>query len=183
MRLLAAAFADDAVTQHFLRQDDRNADATARFFTLALERQSLPFGEVTHIDHAATALWVPPGRWQLGWRDQLALAPEIVRIAGFTGIPRALRGLAAMERHHPAEPHMYLVFLGTHPDHRRQGLAGTLMRAMLERCDREGLPVYLENTKATNEAWYRNHGFEVAHDIPLGPGSPEYYRGMWRDPR
>lgn len=186
VRTLSLCFHDDAVVQHFLRQDDRNSEASARFFRLAVERMSLPYGEVQHTEVAgdvvAVALWVPPGCWSLGLAQQLRLLRHAVPIAGRHRLVTALRGLHHMDRCHPHEPHMYLSFLCTHPEHRGRGLGSQLLRAMTERCDRQRLPIYLENTKASNEAFYRHHGFEPRGTIPL-PGGPSYYLGMWRRPR
>jgi len=183
VELLALGFADDPVVQHFLRQDHRHHDAERRFFRLAVTRMSLPFGEVRQVGTVATALWVPPGCWRLGLREQLELFPQTVRITGRRRLLPALRGLAAMNRLHPPEPHMYLSFLCTHPDHQRRGHGGRLLADMTARCDQAELPIYLENTKPNNEAFYRHFGFEVVHDIPLPPDGPRYYTGMWRRPR
>jgi ribosomal protein S18 acetylase RimI-like enzyme len=181
--MLVTTFDDDPVVNWYIRQDRKRALAFREFFELALSRQSLPFGEVYHMeDYKAAALWVPPGHWQLGIRDQLLLAPAILRIAGVRLLKRALIGLAAMEAAHPPEPHMYLLFLGTHPAHRGRGMGGTMLMDMLTRCDAEKVPVYLENTKPENESFYRHFGFEVTGDIRLAEDGP-YYRGMWRAPR
>lgn len=183
VELLALAFDDDPIVNWFVRQDSRRHQAMRHFFDLALRRQTLPHNEVYHYEGLkGVALWAPPNRWSLSWRDQLQLAPAIVAIASWMGIPRALQGLQAMEHAHPTEPHVYLSFLCTHPDHRGEGVGTTLLTDMLRRCDRGALPVYLENTKPENEAFYRHHGFRVTGDIRLGPEAPAYYAAMWRDP-
>lgn len=180
--LLQRAFDDDPVIRWLLRDDDRFPTAAREFFELALVRQCLPHGEVRHIAHQATALWAPSDRWQLGILDQLLLAPSIFRIAGWWRVRTALKALDVLEAMHPHQPHMYLAFLATDPDHQGRGLGSSLLRAMAERCSAEGLPMYLENTKPENESFYRHHGFEVIHDIHLGPGAPDYYTGMWWAP-
>ena len=53
---------------------------------------------------------------------------------------------------------------------------------MLERCDAEGLPAYLESSKERNVPFYRRHGFEVREEIHFGPGGPPMWP-MWRAPR
>ena len=54
------------------------------------------------------------------------------------------------------------------------------MAPMLERCDHDGIPAYLEATSDRNRALYERHGFRVRGNIPL-PGGPALWR-MWRDP-
>jgi ribosomal protein S18 acetylase RimI-like enzyme len=88
-----------------------------------------------------------------------------------------------MEANHMQEPHVYLSFLCAHPSHRGQGIGHALMEPMLKRCDRDNLPIYLENTKPQNEAFYRKYGFEVLHQIPLCKDNAPYYAAMKRNPR
>ena len=52
---------------------------------------------------------------------------------------------------------------------------------LLERCDREGIPAYLESSKEKNVPFYRRHGFEVTREIQL-PNGPMLW-AMWRQPR
>jgi hypothetical protein len=54
--------------------------------------------------------------------------------------------------------------------------------AILERCDQEKLPAYLDATSPRNRGLYERHGFKVTEEFSFGPGSPPSWR-MWRDPR
>lgn len=181
--LLSDSFDDDPIVNWFIRQDDRRDHAFLEFFRIALRQQTLPFGEVYHWDgHAGAALWAPPGKWQLSRLDQLWMAPSIIRISGLRTLKRALDGLGILEDNHPKRPHFYLSFLCSHPKSRGEGIGHALLQAMTDRCDRSKTPIYLENTKEENEAFYKKHGFEVKFDIRLSPQAP-YYTGMWRDPQ
>ncbi len=62
---------------------------------------------------------------------------------------------------HPHEPHWYLATLGTAVEQQGKGVGGALLRPVLEHCDAEGLPCYLESSKERNVPFYRRHGFEV----------------------
>jgi hypothetical protein len=55
------------------------------------------------------------------------------------------------------------------------------MRPVLDRCDAEKVPAYLEATSPRNRALYERHGFEVTEEFTLGPESPPLWR-MWRPP-
>ena len=55
------------------------------------------------------------------------------------------------------------------------------MAPVLERCDREGAPAYLETAKESNLGFYRKSGFEVNAEMPI-KGGPMIW-GMWREPR
>ena len=52
---------------------------------------------------------------------------------------------------------------------------------MLERCDRERMPAYLDATTHRNRALYERLGFEITDEFTLGKGAPPLWR-MWRPP-
>lgn len=57
------------------------------------------------------------------------------------------------EKVHPAEPHRHLAYIGTRKGHEGKGFGSALVRSMLERCDADGMPTYLESTNPANDAW------------------------------
>ena len=68
------------------------------------------------------------------------------------------------------------------PSVQRGGLGSLLVRVVLERCDREGIPVFLINTKERNLAFYGRHGFAVVARVELPDGGPPVWP-MWREPQ
>ena len=83
---------------------------------------------------------------------------------------------------HPKEPyHYYLFAIGVDPSLQGGGRGSRLIRANLDRCDAEGVPAYLENSKEQNLPFYERHGFRVIerHDMPND--GPSVWR-MWREP-
>ena len=56
------------------------------------------------------------------------------------------------------------------------------MAPMLELCDRERLPAYLESSNIKNVPFYQRHGFEVQEEIQVAEGGP-ILRTMYRKPR
>ncbi|TVR17999.1 MAG: GNAT family N-acetyltransferase [Nitriliruptor sp.] len=66
---------------------------------------------------------------------------------------------------HPTEPHWYLGGIGVLPEHQGRGHGSVLLRVGLERCDRDGLPAYLEASNSRNRPLYERHGFEVIGEI------------------
>jgi GNAT superfamily N-acetyltransferase len=95
--------------------------------------------------------------------------------------PRALALLSQVEKVHPKEPHWYLAVLGTAPEHQGKGVGSALMKPILDRCDGEGVPAYLESSKESNIPFYKRHGFEVTGEIQAKNG-PKVWP-MWRDPQ
>jgi len=86
-----------------------------------------------------------------------------------------------MSAAHPHDPHWYLNVISTLPERQGSGLGARAIRAVLEDCDAEGMPAYLESSNPRNMTLYQRHGFEQTGEIPL-PDGPSLYP-MWREPR
>jgi ribosomal protein S18 acetylase RimI-like enzyme len=78
--------------------------------------------------------------------------------------------------------HWYLQVIGVAPESQGRGYGGRLMKPMLARADREGLPCYLETQNENNVALYRHHGFEVIKELVV-PGTAFNNWIMLREPR
>lgn len=128
-------------------------------------------------DRCGAALWLPPGVEPDGERMMALL--EVY------GNRQALSDLHSifeqMGRFHPTEPHWYLPLIGVDPACQGRGLGGALMRYATERCDRDGLPAYLESSNPRNISLYERHGFEVMGRIQAG--SSPVMTPMYRKPR
>jgi GNAT superfamily N-acetyltransferase len=166
---LAAAFLDDPVQRWLFPDARRRRARLRRFFALEARHVALPHGASWHVaGERGAALLLPPGHWRLPLRLQALHGPGYARAFG-TALPRALGVLAAMERRHPREPHWYVAFVGVVPAAQRQGLGAALLRPLLERCDRERLPAYLEASSPGSARLYERLGFRGdEHITPFG---------------
>lgn len=177
--VLARAFADDPLTRWLHPNPGSRPRQTRRTFAVRL-RQLAPQDETyTTPDRSGAALWALPGRW----RDDVAaslrflpllpsMLPRLSRIAQVT---------SRIEAAHPRVPHFYLSVLGTDPAAQRRGVAAALLRPVLERCDAERLPAYLETATERNVGWYARHGFLVRDRLELPGGAPPLWL-LWREP-
>jgi GNAT superfamily N-acetyltransferase len=127
------------------------------------------------------AVWHAPNHWKTPVRRMVRVVPALLRAAGVAGFVRAIGVLSAIEKKHPKELHWYLDSLATDPPAQRRGIGGALMAPILEKCDREGLPAYLETQKLENVAYYRRHGFEVRDEIEVSKNGLRVWT-MWREP-
>ena len=181
-RSLARAFYDDPVATWFMPRADRRLRGLERAFELGIRKIYLPQGHCYTTDGVAGgALWNPPGEWHVPAGRQLRLLPGMARVYRRDTL-RAFRGFDLVAREHPGErEHWYLPFVGVDPDWQGRGLGTALLRPVLDRCDADGTPAYLESSTARNRACYLRQGFEDAGTIRF-PDGPEMTK-MWREPR
>lgn len=180
---LAAAFADDPVMAHIFPEI-----AGGRLGRLAGMMRIEGYAGLRHEsvwttdDGQATAIWKPPGAWKVGGIELLRQTPRLVAILR-TRLPIALGVLNAIERKHPVDPpHWHLAVLGTAPAAQGKGKGSAVLQPVLDHCDRDGEPAYLESSKESNVPFYERHGFRVTERLDLPRGGPSLWL-MWRDPQ
>jgi GNAT superfamily N-acetyltransferase len=172
---LALAFYDDPVVTWIIDDGPRRLQLLPGFFG-AIAESYLAYSETYLVDEGASAaVWAPPGA-----EDDERLPAQLGGVVE-ENAERLFEILGLMEEKHPVEPHYYLFLLGTRPERQGGGLGSSLMAPVLQACDREGVPAYLEATSERNKQLYLRHGFEVTGEIPL-PGGPTMWH-MWRSPR
>ena len=182
-RALAQAFYDDPHFRWFVRDDAKRMHRLERGFTTFIGRVWLPNDEsYTHERLIGAALWMPPNTWHLGPLAQLLLLPGIARSLR-ADTPRLLKALTFIEKKHPREPaHWYLPIIGVAPTWQGRGYGAALLRPMLERCDADRVPAYLEASTPRNLALYERNGFEAVEECRYAADGPPLWR-MWREPK
>ena len=181
-RMLARAFLDDPVATWAWRPEDLRLGSLERFQAIRL-RQLAPYEEIwTNAELSCAALWAPPGHWRSTLRETAALVPCFMHPRLIGRMPLVALGWHNLELSHPkAPPHCYLAVLGTEPAAQGQGLGSSVLGAMLEQCDRDGVAAYLESSKESNIDFYARHGFRVIGELRLLRGPTMW--PMWRDAR
>ena len=121
----------------------------------------------THERLIGAALWMPPNTWHTGPLAQLLLLPAIVRNLR-ADTPRLLKALTFIEKKHPREPqHWYLPIIGVTPAWQGRGYGAALLRPVLERCDADRVPAYLEASSATQSRPLRTFRLRDHGGMPL----------------
>jgi GNAT superfamily N-acetyltransferase len=176
---LVAAFVDDPAMTWLVPDGHRRLQILRAIFEITVDVNQ-PYGELytTEPVPVAGAIWVPPGCQPTGEHADQLVAWYVE--AAEENAERARAALELMDECHPQEPHDYLFLLGTRPEWQSRGLGSALLREVLERCDREGRPAYLEASSQRNRRLYLRHGFEVTGEIRL-PDGPSMWP-MWREP-
>jgi GNAT superfamily N-acetyltransferase len=167
---LSRAFEDDPIAR-FIFPSDRTRLARLASFYREMVRMMSQYG-VVYTDPALNGASV--------WRLSSAPRPRGLRvIRDGLGMLLVLRGeirrAMLLEQivgpARPREPHWYLAILGTDPEMQGRGVGSSLLWPVLQRCDADRLPAYLESSKTENIPFYERHGFRVTRElrIPEGP--------------
>jgi GNAT superfamily N-acetyltransferase len=177
---VAAAFFDDPVTRWLLPDDTRRQQLAGPLFRLYVEPY-LRHGE-TYLtsDGAGAAVWLPPGAELFTTEQDAHFGQQLEQLVG-DDIVRFGQLAEVFAEYHPTEPLWYCQFLATVPAFQSQGIGASLLREVLQRADREGVPAYHEATTLRNRALYERHGYVDQGEFRL-PDGPPLWR-MWREPR
>jgi GNAT superfamily N-acetyltransferase len=177
--VMARAFYDDPPFIWMLPDPRTRLKRSRRFFAALTRDKALAHGGVdvafVGTEVVGAAIWRPPGH-----RETAQLRTVLGLVRAFGRRTRAAAALAnALERAHPREPHWYLFAIGVDPARQGTGVASALLRPRLDQCDHDGLPAYLEATKATSVPLYQHFGFEPTGNPELPDGAPPL-TAMWR---
>lgn len=175
---LAQAFFTDPVFTWWIPAEQRRKEILPAFFALAAAA-FLPADEIYRdADGIAAAVWAPPGG-QPSDEDMTELTPALAE-ATTEYADTLFEILEVLNAHHPTEEHFYLFLLGTRPEWQSRGLGSALLRAVLDGCDENGTPAYLEASSPRNRDLYARHGFAVTEEVRVRDSPPFWC--MWRAP-
>jgi GNAT superfamily N-acetyltransferase len=180
---LARAFYEDAVWKWFMPDDATRADRLERVFATFTRSVYLRHGSDCYTTDAyeGAALWAPPGHGHMSGGDILRIGPGWTKAIGWRDLLRAKRGVDSLENVHPHDEHYYLPFVGVAPEFQGRGLGTALMHPVLEKCDRERIPAYLEATSVDSRRCYERIGFQTRSEEVLAGDGPPFFP-MWRNP-
>jgi len=171
--VLGRAFYDNPQWVGLLPDDDQRRKRLPMMFVGASKMTAAAggFPERT-AGFEAIALWLPPGR-DIGFLAMLRssltsarwmLTPPMVNVRRMT---RVLMQFDKKKKELMKEPHWYLMALGVDPDHQGEGHGSTLVRAGIEKADRDGKAVYVETETEENLGFYQWLGFEVLEEMVI----------------
>jgi GNAT superfamily N-acetyltransferase len=162
--VITLAFATDPMAR-WAFPDPATYLAVMPHLAAAFGGNGFPLGAAHLIDGGmGAAMWLPPG-----------VAPDTERLMALTNenapkdrLADMMQVFEQMDRVHPPDPCWYLPLIGVDPAHQGRGCGSALLRYALARCDRDGMPAYLESSNPRNVSLYLRHGFEMIGNIQVG---------------
>ncbi|MFD7233539.1 GNAT family N-acetyltransferase [Streptomyces sp. NPDC059881] len=179
VRLLDEAFMHDPVSSWVFPDEAHRRRVHGVFLGVFLEA-ALAEGRVDMAeDGTAAALWLqvpadPP-------EEEDDTPARMREIADPDNERAELVGRLTGEAHPTGRAHEYLLLIAVSPERQGEGLGTALLAPALERCDREGLPAYLEASNARSSKLYERLGFAFTDRTVELPDGPTMWP-MWREP-
>jgi GNAT superfamily N-acetyltransferase len=176
---LVQAFHDDPVAGWVIPDADQRGAVLRGRFELLVEA-FLRKGEVYVLeDRSGAALVVPPGVALIAEGEAEAFGERLEKVSGENAARFFELDTRKRERF-PEAPCFYLALMGVIPEQQGRGLGAALLATVLQRCDVNRTPAYLEATSASSRGLYERHGFERVGEIVMSDG-PSLWP-MWREP-
>ena len=173
--VLGRAFTEYELLRYYFHDETERRAAADTFSFIALSI-GLKYGEVYMSSDKleGVAAWLPPGKAHFGgWQIIRSVPLSILFRFARQGARRMWaygRYVANLHRKLVPYPHWYLQIIGVDPAYHGQGFCSRLMRPVLERIDREGMPCFLVTNTEKNVTIYRRFGFEVVSEDKM-PGT------------
>jgi ribosomal protein S18 acetylase RimI-like enzyme len=167
---LVVAFSGDPIIRWFLPDGPRYLTHFPTLLDIFAETAAHEGSIDASGPYAGAALWHAPGT-QLDDERFVGLMHGTIEPERHGS---AFAFLEQMAEHHPSGPHWYLPFIGVDPTCQGQGHGSWLLEQGLARCDRDGLPAYLEASSPRNRRLYERHGFVAFAEVQVDDSPP-----MW----
>jgi ribosomal protein S18 acetylase RimI-like enzyme len=175
--VLALAFSSDPPCRWTWPDPQQYLEAFPRF-ARAFGGGAIEHGTANyHEGFSAVALWLPPGVAP----DEASLVSVMQETVAEAQRDVVFSMFEQMDAYHPREAHWHLPLIGVDPAHQEKGVGSALLRHVLNACDGQKLPAYLEATSARNVALYERHGFDALGRIQVADSPPVV--PMLRKPR
>ena len=185
--IVARAFFDYPSLKAYF-PDEKSRSWKLPWYMARVLESAMRYGEVMTTDDLSGVLFLlPPGHTRLtDWeyvQCGFLAAPLVVGLRRYSLVNASEAYLAdTQERLLQGRPHYYLWGITVDPARQRTGAGTTLLNALFDKADGEGMPVYLETHQFANVAYYEQRGFGLIHTGTM-PGDDLPFWCMLREPK
>lgn len=158
------AFASDPIVRWLYPNSHDYLEHFPEFLRL-FAGAAFDYGTAKYVDDfSGVALWLPPNVHS----DDEALAEFIRDTVPEKRQETALTAFEKLEEYHPTESHWHFAAIGVDPRQQRKGAGSALMKEVLDTCDEQGVPAYLEATNENSASLATEYGFDRLGTIEKG---------------
>ena len=166
VNVLTDAFSEESMWKEVFKNEEKN-----RALTEVMVRFCLKYGNVvsTSEDTEGVMAIAPYDKDMTTWRIIRCGAFFLsMQIAGEAKIMQVLtKAVEEAKKSLNLGPYIHLLIMGVSQEFQGKGFGGQLLRAVIEKAETEGKPIYLETQKEANVSLYEKYGFSVKKKITL----------------
>jgi GNAT superfamily N-acetyltransferase len=171
--------ADDPIGHFIFQNEPGHLELKRRFFrSLVTACSPRAVRQASSEKLEAVSIWFPPGMDHSEDKEPDPLSEKDFKNRGTMARLEAVNHvIGTLTLHLGDEPQWYLHLIAVPPPFHGQGHASRLLRPMMERAAKEGLPCTLITQSLLNVRKYEHWGFEVTREMAV-PGSREKFYAM-----
>lgn len=169
----ARAFVDDPLFVYFFPSIRKRIKHLPYMFRVAVN-YGVRYGEVyaTSPNMEGVAVWLPPNTTHSSvWGAVVSGGILVPFKMGWIKPMKTYSFIAKRHKELAPFPHWYLSSIAVDPEHQGKGFGSFLLRSMLEKIDKYGVPCYLETQNPKNVPLYEHFDFELIEDAQI-PNTP-----------
>ena len=88
----------------------------------------------------------------------------VLQVTGIEGIGKALRREEYINSYHPQDHEfIYIWFIAVDKTEQGKGIASQMIEEIIDKSNKDCLPIYLETSEERTLRFYQKHGFEIYH--------------------
>jgi GNAT superfamily N-acetyltransferase len=175
--ILAAAYTDDPVHIWAMPREATRLSDAVLFFKLYFKLMPLCDQQflVTSDRSAAAIIYLIRQSNSPDCKGMRYFPPLIGKLSKMNEYLQWIEGFR------PKADHYYIEFIGCLPDKRSQGIGSFFLKNILEKTDRENIPVWTWSSNPLNLSFYRRLGFEIGAQFRRDANTPPI-TSVWRPP-
>lgn len=161
VEILCESFDDNQSVNFVVKQDRKRAKRMKTLMKYSYFYGSA-FGEVKLLeDDQACVITIDPSKKKTTLSSIIWDIRLVFGCMGLGLLPKVLKRQKILDKYHPKEDFIHLWYIGLKNDLQGQGIGSKLMKELIDRYDKQGLPIFLETSTVRNFPFYERLGFEV----------------------
>lgn len=165
--ILKKSFEDNRSVNYVVKQDQKREDRIKGLMQYSFDVCN-SFGEVwISEDLQACALLLFPDKKRTSLKTILWDLKLALSVIGLDRVTAVLRRESMIKNFHPKKPFAYLWFIGVNPAKQNKGIGSAFIQEVIEKCEQDQRPIYLETSVERNLPFYKKFGFEIFQSLDL----------------
>ena len=167
IEILSECFETNKSVNWIVKQDEKRKERIRYLMEYSFEA-CVEIGQVYLTDNVSGVIIYSNSDDKLPILKEAFLTVQYVwKVTGVDGIGRALRREQYVNQFHPTDQEfLYIWFIGLKKTEQGKGLGSAMLHEVIDKSNKEQIPIYVETSNERSLNFYSKHGFEVYHTSP-----------------